>query len=297
MAFRPLEPRHRLYARIACAALFLIAAVLLIQLLRAPVGPASVLMAAGFALSAGSAMLLLFRLWALRELDYWIDRDAVRVFWAGDEIVIPLGEIQKVEQPENGGERRSSWWRWPAVWVRPPRSGQTERVALATAGPEQCLAIVTAGRTYLVSPTDPHAFIAAWLDRRDLGPARVLRPAIHRAALRRHWFWRDRTAQVLLAGGLALGLLLAAYLVWRFPGLPLDLPLHFDPAGIPDRIGPRRAIFLLPGITWLIWFSNAVAGVVLYERQRLPAYLLWGGALVLQIAGLLVARSLLALAV
>ncbi|RME83758.1 MAG: DUF1648 domain-containing protein, partial [Caldilineae bacterium] len=77
------------------------------------------------------------------------------------------------------------------------------------------------------------------------------------------------------------------------PALPPDIPIHFDARGLPDRISPRRALFFLPSITLLIGFFNTLVGYAFYERWRPAAYMLWGGALVLQGVGLLVLRSLL----
>jgi uncharacterized membrane protein len=91
----------------------------------------------------------------------------------------------------------------------------------------------------------------------------------------------------LLLTGLLLCLALFGFLAFRFPVLPESVPLHFDAAGQPDRIGPRQGLFLLPLIGLLAWGINAVWGGVIYRRQRLAAYLLWGGAIAVQvIAGL-----------
>ena len=83
-------------------------------------------------------------------------------------------------------------------------------------------------------------------------------------------------------------LLMFGALCFRFPYLSSDLPLRFDVNGLPDRISSKSGLFALPIIGLLSWTFNLVAGVVLYQRvQRGAAYLLWGGALIVQgIAGL-----------
>ncbi|NUQ38267.1 MAG: DUF1648 domain-containing protein [Caldilineales bacterium] len=293
MAFRPLPFPHRRLAWLLALILALLASALLAQALRTPPGPSLVILLALAGLVGGLFTLLLFRLLALERLDYWVERDAIRVHWAGDSFTLPLHLIEHV-QPAAADAARPQWWRWPALWAVSPWTRGPE-TAFATRGPAQCLALITPTHTYLLSPQDGPGFMAAVAARQQLGPARALRPAVQRAGMRLHWFWRDPLAPWLIMGGLGLSLLLFALLIWRFPGLPAMLPLHYDAAGAPDRLGPRQALFLLPLITGLIWFTNGVLGVILYERQRVAAYLLWGGALLLQGLGLIVLRNLLAL--
>jgi hypothetical protein len=64
--------------------------------------------------------------------------------------------------------------------------------------------------------------------------------------------------------------------------------MHFDVAGLPDRIAPKSELFMLPVIGLVVWVLNTGMGVWLYRHvQRGGAYLLWFGALAVQgIAGL-----------
>jgi len=59
-------------------------------------------------------------------------------------------------------------------------------------------------------------------------------------------------------------------------------PLHFDSAGQPDRWGTRAQVFTLPFIGMLALIANGGLGFLLYERQRPAAYLLWSGAIGVQ---------------
>jgi len=74
-----------------------------------------------------------------------------------------------------------------------------------------------------------------------------------------------------------------AVLSFLFPYLSADLPLHFDVNGLPDRIASKSGLFGLPVIGLVTWLFNTVVGIWLYRRiQRGAAYLLWGGAMVVQ---------------
>jgi uncharacterized membrane protein len=90
--------------------------------------------------------------------------------------------------------------------------------------------------------------------------------------------WRDRTAQGLLAlAGLTMATLFGR-LCWRYPSLPGRLALHFDATGQVDRIGQRSELFTLPVIGLIVLAVNLTLGFLLYRRERVGAYLVWGSA-------------------
>jgi uncharacterized membrane protein len=89
----------------------------------------------------------------------------------------------------------------------------------------------------------------------------------------------------LLIGALLLMVLLFLWLATSYSGLPDLLPLHFDANGNPDRIGERREVFVLPAIGLVVNLINIAAGLVARIRFRMifAAYLLWAGALLVQL--------------
>ena len=292
MAFRPLVPRERLIAWIVAALLLLASLVLLVWLLRTPLGPTTIVLSLAFLLALVLLAVLLYRLWALHGLDYWIDRDAVRIHWAGNMIDIPLPDIQEAVYKPTGLVQDHRWWAWPVGWVQPLRP-ESVQVSYATLSPEESLALKTSYATFIISPEDADGFITALHERQALGPARKLEPAIAEPSYRQHWLIQDRLPLILMATGLFFGLILLGLLVWRYPTLPQQIPLHFDAAGEPDRIVPRRSIFLFSAITLLIGFFNAAVGIALYERHKLASYMLWGSALLLQLFGFIIVNRLL----
>ena len=293
MTFRPLFSRDRLWASLAALALFAFAILAVLAMVKRPLGPGTVLLGGLMALLLGTAALLLYRLWALHGLEYWVQRDAVHIHWQGEEAIIPLPEIQAVRPA--AVTLRPAWHRWPAQWVQV--DAETHVFSYATQAPENCLEIVTDEEIYLLSPDHPDEFVAAYEDRRAFGPARRLKQVIYLAPWRQHWLLQDRLAQLLLFGGLLLGWLALAYVVWRYPQLPDTIALHFNAAGDPDLLSPRHSIFLLPGISLLIGFLNSAIGFALYEYQRNLSYLLWSISVILQIIVLFIAANLMTLAV
>ena len=64
--------------------------------------------------------------------------------------------------------------------------------------------------------------------------------------------------------------------------------------GIPDRIDVKSGLFALPLIGMIVWLVNLVAGIWLYRRYQLgAAYLLWGGAVIVQAIAALALLSLI----
>jgi len=65
--------------------------------------------------------------------------------------------------------------------------------------------------------------------------------------------------------------------VWLWPGLPEQIPLHFDGAGSPDRFGARSALhwFLLPGVATLmvLLFAFVLPLWIAYLARRDSPYL------------------------
>jgi hypothetical protein len=49
-----------------------------------------------------------------------------------------------------------------------------------------------------------------------------------------------------------------------------------------DRIGTKAELFARPIIGLIILVTNSALGLLLYSRERAGAYLLWGGAAVVQ---------------
>ena len=69
----------------------------------------------------------------------------------------------------------------------------------------------------------------------------------------------------------------------RYASLADLQPLHFNAAGQPDRWGTRVQVFTLPFIGLLALIANGGLGFLLYERERTASYLLWSGAIVVQV--------------
>ena len=95
-------------------------------------------------------------------------------------------------------------------------------------------------------------------------------------------------------GGCLAVLALIGVLCFRFPSLPMLVPLHYDVMGAPDRLGPKAQVFITPLIGLLALLLNGMLGGVAYRRERMVSYLLWAGAILVQVLAWTAAAGILA---
>ena len=108
-------------------------------------------------------------------------------------------------------------------------------------------------------------------------------PAPSPFALALSELWHDRGLQFLLALTFLVNSALFVYLAIRFNNLSELLPLHFDAAGLPDRIDSKNGIYALPLIGVMILMLNTGLGIFIHHRERAIAILLAFGALSIQV--------------
>lgn len=215
------------------------------------------------------------------SLRYHLDRNGISIHWAGTEQIIPLDDVKRIVP---GGQLSPTLVRrrgihWPGHERGEglvPGIGRTR--FLSTRPAAEQLLLITPGLAFAISPQDMDGFLKGFEARRAMGPNRILERELRHAPWRRLALWTDQTAWVLLGVALAVNLGLFGYLAARFPGLDLQLPLHFNNLGQADRIGTKIELFDLPIIGLIILGTNLVLGLLLYRRERAGSYLLWGAA-------------------
>jgi hypothetical protein len=228
-------------------------------------------------------------------LRYRLDRNGLVIRWLGSALVIPIRSLQRIISGGQlgGAVVRRRGLHWPghergegAV----PGIGRTRFLATRPLGGQ--LLLVTPGQAVAISPSDPTAFLEAYQSRQALGPNRLLEPGQRSASWLGWDLWTNRTAWLLLGTALVINLGLFAFLCARYPRLDVQLPLHFNSLGQPDRIGTKSELFALPIIGLIILTTNLLLGVVLYRWERAGSYLLWGTAAAAQLLFWLAAFSI-----
>ena len=155
--------------------LLLTDALLLAWLALKPIGWISFLLLLVFLVTLPVLVHLTMRTWGAFNLEYWLDRNALRVRWAGTCQVIPLHCIRRIIEGVDEMSLRPSPLDWPSPFVRIVEGGQGRRlVRLASVSLDQCLLIETDDGIFAISPADPVGFLEELQALNRLGLSRTL---------------------------------------------------------------------------------------------------------------------------
>ena len=272
----------------AMVGILLIDAALILSLIGRPLSLTSFLLGFLVFLSLLPLTFLAYRVYQLLTLRYLMDRDSVTIVCGGIRQVVPLSNLSSIVAPTGSrgkglSDLPSPRLVWLGCWLgRRQVKDMGPLLFYATEPPKKQLFLVTRSSAYALSPSNPAGFLAALESRRQMGATVALEEKTTYGTLISLPFWRDRLAQLLLAlGALANGALFA-YLLTRYPTLPVILPLHFTAFGGVDRIAPKEQILRLPTIGLIIFMANALLGFALHRREPLATYLLAGTGLLAQ---------------
>ncbi len=235
--------------------------------------------------SLGLMGLVGYWLYGLARSGYFLDRNALVIRWGPTEQTVPTGRIERVlKGAEIEGRIRFRGGMWPGHCVGYGEvPGVGPALFYATVPPRHQIYIVTPGLTYGISPANREGFLESLRTRLEMGPTQIVEQSSRRLTFLNWPIWGDRVGLLLLTAGVLAVLALIGYLCFQFPMLPRLVPLHFDAVGKPDRLGPRSQIFVLPLIGLLALLFNGVLGWLAYRHERMASYLLWGGAVLVQV--------------
>jgi len=239
--------------------------------------------------SVAAIGLLGYRLYDLSQLGYEFNRNQLVIRTAGTQQIIPTGSIERViDGRETAIEARVRGPTWPGYYVG---EGQVEDVGMAlfyaVAPPRAQAIVVTPSLAYGISVDDMESFLEVLATCQEIGPSVEVQQRSSEARYVRWDIWHDRLAQGVLFGGIAINLVLFGLLLFRYPLLPDAIPMHWDATGLVDRIALRQAVFALPVFGLITLLANDGLGAVFYRRERVASYMLWSGAVLVQLLFLL----------
>ncbi len=236
-----------------------------------------------------------YRTWMAFTVEYWVERNMVTVRWANERRMIPMAAIQQIIQGGvadlSGGSRLD----WPAPFVRPGRGlGLINLTMVATRPLTECLVLEADGSAYALSPADGREFVAALQRRAAMGSLGDVEPTPAKSTFMEQAFGARQAGYYLIGAGLIGVLVLVGVLMVNFPSLPDALTLQYNPDGIPIVVRSKSALFVLPIVGFVAWFVNGIGGLFMAGREQVTgAYMLWGGAIVVQICSLLALLSVI----
>jgi hypothetical protein len=238
--------------------------------------------------------LLAYRLQALRSAFYLLDRDGITLRWGLRSEEIPSSAVLWVRPAaELGDNLPLPWLRWPGAVIGTHQRAGDASVEFMASETQQLVLIATPKGIYAISPDDPAAFLSTYHRLNELGSfsplkARSVYPTSLLARL-----WRRRTARYLLLAGLAINLLLLAWVVLVAPQRG-QVTLGFQ-RGVEPL--PAIQLLLLPVLSSFFFIVDFFGGLFFFRRgvlllatptgtgatpapNMVLAYLLWGGAFI-----------------
>lgn len=295
MVFKPAAFPARWEGIVAGAWIVLIDLLLLVWAIRRPVDLLKFLLI--FVIVASLAVLvhLLYRTWIAFTLEYWVDRNSLTLRWANVRVVVPLTSIRRIvidePLPAGGGA-----WLWPTPAVRALTTVDGIPLFLcANQAAASCLYVDTGDAVYALTPVKEAEFVSTLQARYQMGEAGIVPATYTRRLWLDRWLPDDHLGAWLLGGGLIGVLLLYGLLMISFPDLADVLTVRYNSAGLPEEIREKSALFRLPAISLILWAANALVGIQLSARgYRVGAYMLWAGAIVVDVLMLLSVVSLIA---
>lgn len=284
MVFAPPSDRTRWQGLAALCWLLFTDVVLIMWVTLKPINWGSFFLSLIFLVTLPALIHLTLRTWGAFNLEYWLDRNALRVRWAGTCQTIPLHSIQRIVEGVDEFDLQPSVLAWPSPYVRIVEGGKGRRlVRLASVPLDRCLLIETDGGIFAISPDEPVAFLEELQALHRLGISRRLQ-LLHELPTNFYALATESTVgRGLLLAGFSGVLFLFGYLMIRFPHLPDTMVFHYNQLGMPDSIRPKSALFLLPTIGFLAYLANTLAGLWMrLRRQPSGAYLFWTASLLVQ---------------
>lgn len=295
MVFKPIPDRTRWEGLLAVLWMLLIDVLMLAWAVRRPTDWLQFVLFLAVALSAPVLLFVLYRTWAAFSLEYWVDRNAVIVRWANVRQIIPLTAIQQIIEAGSEAADQPRWYQWPLPWVRRgPTNNQANWVLCATRPLGECLLLDTGGTIFALSPQWRARFVEQIQESYQLGPAMSLKVTEVRTSFLRQWLGDNPLGGILLGTGLLGVLILFGLLMIQFPALPSPLTFRYTIDGASEVVRDKDALFILPLIGLITWLANGAWGMWMMARnESTGAYMLWGGAIVVQIFSVLALNSLI----
>ena len=263
-------------------------------LVRGPLSLFSVLW--GLMLLASLPLLAILAYWTicLRSARYHVVENALLIEWGGLHQVVPLAAIQSLQWGHevtavSASSRQTvtqfRGFRWPGLMVGQGRIREQDAFFFATRPLGQQLLLQTDTAVYAISPVDLHNFKDCLEALRTADLDAVVNLPDSNLGFLQWRFWDEWPAQLLLMASGLLNLALFGYLTAVYSHLPAQIPLHFNRWGEVDRLATPGRLFVLPIIGLTAWIVNGIGGWFFYQQeQTTPAYLLWGTAVIVQLA-------------
>ena len=230
----------------------------------------------------GSLPFIIYRLYALLQGGYSMDRDRLRIRWGLRGEDIPLPAIEWVRPADElGYSLPLPFLPVPGAYLGTRTVSGLGEVEFIASSRRKMLLVATPEKVYAISPDDVSGFMRTFQQAAEMGslelvPSQSLQPL---AFFQR--IWQSLPARLLILSGLILTLVLFIFVGLAIPTLN-SVPLGFDANLQPLEAVPSERLLLLPVLGALMFVMDFSVGLFFFRRdaQRPASYLLWAGGVV-----------------
>ena len=230
-------------------------------------------------IALGSLPITVYRLYALLQGGYSLDRDKIRIRWGLRGEDIPLLEIEWV-RPANelGYFLPLPFLGMPGAYLGTRMVRDLGTVEFIASSWRKMLLVATPEKIYAISPGDSSGFMRAFQRASELGSLeRSASQSIQPLAFFQQ-IWASLPARIMIMAGLVLTLGLFILVGLAIPNLDA-VPLGFDANRQPLEAVPPERLLLLPVLGALAFLLDLTVGLFFFRKpaQRPAAYLVWAG--------------------
>jgi len=228
---------------------------------------------------------LIYRLYALHRSRYSLERGGIQLQWGWRSENIPMDKVKWVHKAEDLEiPPQSPLIRWPGSIIGFRRFLRGPVVEFMASREKGLVIIATEEGYFAISPFQVEDFILSYNSLTELGsisllPTQSSRPALILSEIsdRKPLLWIFLTGAVLNI----------TLLIWTLLVIPSRemVSLGFTTGGIPHEPLDSVRLILFPIINTTAYLGNLVLGLFLFrnEENRVLAYILWGGSLLIAI--------------
>ncbi len=228
---------------------------------------------------------LIYRLYALHRSKYGLERGGIQLQWGWRSENIPMDQVKWVHKATDLEiPPQPPFVRWPGSVIGFRRLKKSPSVEFM-ASRERELVIIAVGEGYFaISPLHVEDFINSYHSLTELGSLSLLSTESSRPALLLTELSSRKPVLWIFLAGAVLSITL---LIWTLLVIPSrdKVSLGFTPGGTAHESLESIRLILFPIINTTAYLGNLVLGLFLFrnEENRVLAYILWGGSLLIAI--------------
>ncbi len=228
-----------------------------------PLGLLTFWIGLGLALSLLFVVLVAYWFWVQHRLRYHLDRNAFSTRCPLAQHRVPLSAITGFAP--RGPERAVRRFRGLRLWgccIGYGELGEGGRAWFCTTQPAADQWIVsTPALSYVITPADPESLLAAYQEKRALGPTHAVEQGQSWTGPLRWALWRD-----------SLGLALLGLALWLNAALFAHVSSHGAFGG--DSLAGWASTLRWPIVSLAVLLGNGLLGLWLHKRHRVATYML-----------------------